>query len=63
MQLHGTRGSRIGNGSGSCDRLHRIFAIRLSSAPNNPPVYDVIPMGEMGLKAWLKKHGFGRFQP
>jgi arylsulfatase len=30
---------------------------------NNPPVYDVIPMGEMGLKAWLKKHCFGRFQP
>jgi len=30
---------------------------------NNPPVYDVIPMTEMGLKAWLEKHGFGRFQP
>jgi hypothetical protein len=30
---------------------------------NNPPVYDVIQVGEMGIKAWLQKHGFGRFQP
>jgi hypothetical protein len=29
----------------------------------HPPVYDAIPMTEMGLKAWLAKHGFGRFQP
>ncbi|MEM7191675.1 MAG: sulfatase-like hydrolase/transferase [Pseudomonadota bacterium] len=28
---------------------------------NNPPVYDVLPVGEMAVKAWLKKHGFGRF--
>ncbi len=28
---------------------------------NNPPVYDVLPLGELGLKDWLKKHGFGRF--
>jgi arylsulfatase len=30
---------------------------------NNPSLYDVIPEGEMAIKAWLKKHGFGRFQP
>jgi len=29
---------------------------------NNPPLYDVMPEGQMALKAWLKKHGFGRFQ-
>jgi len=29
---------------------------------NNPPIYDVIPIGEMAVKAWMKKHGFGRFQ-
>jgi arylsulfatase len=29
---------------------------------NNPPLYDVIPEGEMAVKAWIKKHGFGRFQ-
>lgn len=29
---------------------------------NNPPVYDVLPVGEMAVKAWLKKHGFGRVQ-
>jgi arylsulfatase len=30
---------------------------------NNPPLYDVMPEGEMALKAWLKKHGFGRITP
>jgi arylsulfatase len=30
---------------------------------NNPPAYDVIPEVKMGAKAWLKEHGFGRFQP
>ncbi len=29
---------------------------------NNPPIYDMIPIGEMAVKAWIKKHGFGRFQ-
>ncbi|MEZ5827348.1 MAG: sulfatase-like hydrolase/transferase [Hyphomicrobiales bacterium] len=29
---------------------------------NNPPVYNIIPEAEMGFKAWLKEHGFGRFQ-
>ncbi len=29
---------------------------------NNPPVYDLLPVGEMTIKAWLKKHGFGRVQ-
>ena len=29
---------------------------------NNPPVYDVLPLGELGVKAWLQKHGFGRHQ-
>jgi len=29
---------------------------------NNPPVYDVLPVGEMAIKAWLQKHGFGRQQ-
>jgi len=29
---------------------------------NNPPLYDTIPEGEMAVKAWIKKHGFGRFQ-
>jgi arylsulfatase A-like enzyme len=29
---------------------------------NNPPPYDVIPEAEMGIKAWIKQHGFGRFQ-
>lgn len=29
---------------------------------NNPPVYDVLPVGEMGIKAWLRQHGFGRWQ-
>ncbi len=29
---------------------------------NNPPVYDVLPVGEMAVKEWLKKHGFGRLQ-
>ena len=29
---------------------------------NNPPIYDVLPVGEMAAKAWIKKHGFGRFQ-
>jgi hypothetical protein len=30
---------------------------------NNPPAYDVIPEVKMGIKAWLKEHGFGRVQP
>jgi arylsulfatase len=30
---------------------------------NNPPVYDVVPEAKVGLKAWLKEHGFGRWQP
>jgi hypothetical protein len=30
---------------------------------NTPPVYDVIPEVKMGVKAWLKERGFGRFQP
>ena len=30
---------------------------------NNPPVYDVLPEAKMGMKAWLKEHGFGRLQP
>ena len=30
---------------------------------NNPPIYDMIPIGEMAIKGWIKKHGFGRFQP
>ena len=29
---------------------------------NNPPLYDVVPEGKMAVKAWLKKHGFGRPQ-
>jgi len=28
---------------------------------NNPPVYDVLPVGEMAVDAWIKKHGFGRW--
>jgi hypothetical protein len=36
------------------------FKIGLMS--NNPPPYDVIPEAEMGIKAWIKKHWFGRFQ-
>jgi hypothetical protein len=30
---------------------------------NNPPVYDVIPMGEMAIKAWLKKHASAGSNP
>ncbi len=30
---------------------------------NNPPLYDLVPEGEMAAKAWIKKHGFGRVQP
>ena len=30
---------------------------------NNPPVYDVLPEAKMAVKAWLKKHGFGRVTP
>ena len=29
---------------------------------NNPPLYDLVPEAQMAVKAWLKKHGFGRFQ-
>ena len=30
---------------------------------NNPPIYDIGPEAKMGLKAWLKEHGFGRLTP
>ncbi|MEM8575894.1 MAG: sulfatase-like hydrolase/transferase [Pseudomonadota bacterium] len=35
---------------------------KVGFASNNPPVYDVLPVGEMAVKEWLKKHGFGRLQ-
>ncbi len=30
---------------------------------NNPPAYDIIPEAKMGMKAWIKEHGFGRVTP
>jgi hypothetical protein len=57
------RGGRIGNRRGSGDRPSQDFCHSLSSASNKPPVYDVIPMSEMGLKARLKKHGLSRSNP
>ena len=37
------------------------FKIKFMS--NNPPIYDIGPEAKMGMKAWLKEHGFGRLTP
>jgi arylsulfatase len=54
-------------GTAAGDYMKELFEyppqFKVGFLSNNPPLYDVIPEGEMAIKAWLKKHGFGRFQP
>ncbi len=55
----------LGNAAG--DYLKELFEyppqFKIGFLSNNPPAYDIIPEAKMGVEAWIKKHGFGRFQP